>query len=477
MSVLSSARKIDAAQEYSFPQYFKEPEASAAAIVEAEAAQLRQAAKADLDAAARIALLNETFLKGPASFDVKPEGKPDKVPASRAHALKAYWQQHSRVLKTLIGLLVVLAAGWVPMRSLLQTTSTEAVINARLVTLRAPIDGQVQSVGNPSAGTPLAPGAVLVNIGNTRAERGRLDDLRRLVGELEIETKSLLVKRNQLEALRTELSAQTRAFQDGRVNRLEARVAELRSELQAAAARREEANHALERARALAQSGTTSAAVLEKARRDATIAIEAEAALGHRLVGEEVELAALRNGVYVGDSYNDRPQSQQLADEITMRLSDVVADLNQREARLAALRSEFKSEEMRYNARASASLTAPVNGSIWEVMTAPGETVVQGQELVRVLDCTGLVVTATVGETAYNDLRVGDPASFRFRGESVDHAGRIISLTGFANAPANLAIQPSALAKEPYRVTVALPELARAGECRVGQTGRVTFNK
>ena len=291
MSVLSSARKIDAAQEYSFPQYFKEPEASAAAIVEAEAAQLRQAAKADLDAAARIALLNETFLKGPASFDVKPEGKPDKVPASRAHALKAYWQQHSRVLKTLIGLLVVLAAGWVPMRSLLQTTSTEAVINARLVTLRAPIDGQVQSVGNPSAGTPLAPGAVLVNIGNTRAERGRLDDLRRLVGELEIETKSLLVKRNQLEALRTELSAQTRAFQDGRVNRLEARVAELRSELQAAAARREEANHALERARALAQSGTTSAAVLEKARRDATIAIEAEAALGHRLVGEEVELA------------------------------------------------------------------------------------------------------------------------------------------------------------------------------------------
>lgn len=102
---------------------------------------------------------------------------------------------------------------------------------------------------------------------------------------------------------------------------------------------------------------------------------------------------------------------------------------------------------------------------------------VRGQDLVRLLDCTGLVVTATVGETAYNHLRVGDPARFRFRGETIDHTGRIIGLTGVATAPANLAIQPSALAKEPYRVTVALPELAKPGACDVGRTGRVTFDK
>ena len=93
-------------------------------------------------------------------------------------------------------------------------------------------------------------------------------------------------------------------------------------------------------------------------------------------------------------------------------------------------------------------------------MTAPGETVVRGQELVRLLDCSGLVVTATVGEAAYNRLRVGQPARFRFRGESTDHEGRIIGLTGVATAPANLAIQPAALAKEPYRVTVAVPDWA-----------------
>ena len=53
--------------------------------------------------------------------------------------------------------------------------------------------------------------------------------------------------------------------------------------------------------------------------------------------------------------------------------------------------------------------------------------------------------------------------------------GRIVSLTGVATAPANLAIQPAALAKEPYRVTVALPEMPTKGRCSVGRTGRVTF--
>src|SRR5262249_49098214 len=100
-----------------------------------------------------------------------------------------------------------------------------------------------------------------------------------------------------------------------------------------------------------------------------------------------------------------------------------------------------------------------------------------GQELMRVLDCSGTVITASVGETAYNRLRIGDPARFHLRGEHTQYQGRIIGLTGVASAPANLAIQPSALAKEPYRVTIALPELAKEKQCDIGRTGGVTFDK
>jgi multidrug resistance efflux pump len=431
------------------------------------------AALASLDAAERLAALNKAF---PPS---EPEAiSPSHVQAAAGRVKRIWQQQHRRVLKSAIGLLVVALVGWMPVRTLLETTSTEAVINARLITLRAPIEGQVGPLTAAVVGTEVPPGAGLLDIANPRAERGRLDDLRRLVNELEGEIKTLIVRRSQLVSLQGELAAQTRAFRVARLDQLEARIAELTSDIAGAEARREEADEALVRARRLDEVGTGTKVALEKARRDASVAAQALLSLVHRKAALAIELSALRkDGVYVGDSYNDRPQSLQRADDIALRLNELNADVEQRQVRLSLARTELADEERRYAARAGANLVSPVRGSIWEVLTAPGETVVRGQDLVRVLDCSGLVVTATVGETAYNHLRIGEPARFRFRGESHDFEGRIIGLTGVAAAAANLAIQPSALAKEPYRVTVALPELAKPGACNVGRTGRVTFEK
>ncbi len=427
---------------------------------------------AGMDAAARIAALGKAF-QGP--------NEPDSVAAAPggrwAELAEKIRGQHRRALKSLIGLLVVVAVGWIPVRALLETSSTEAVINARLITLRAPIEGQVGVLAAVAAGSEVQPGAELVSVVNPRAERGRLDDLRRLIDELENDIKTLVARRADLAALHKDLADQTRAFRVARLDQLQARIAELGSDTAAAAAKREEAQQALERARSLVEGGSGTKVSLEKARRDATVAEQILLALGHRRTALDVELAALQNGVYVGDSYNDRPQSLQRADDIALRLHELAADIDHRQARLALLRAELVGEKARYSERSTTSLTSPVRGSIWEIMTAPGESVARGQDLVRLLDCSGLVVTATVGETAYNHLRIGDPARFRFRGEGKAYEGKIMGLTGVGTAAANLAIQPSALAKEPYRVTVAIPELAKPGQCDVGRTGRVTFGK
>lgn len=428
---------------------------------------------AGLDVAGHLALLREAFER---RYPPGTEGDP-RFPwlSQLAQQLRA---QRSRLLKVLVGLLIVAAVGWLPVRALLQTTSTEAVINARLITLRAPIEGEIApGLGAFSVGTQLEPGAPLLRIVNRRADRGRLDDLRRLVNRLEGERAAFITRRDDLQVMHADLAGQTQAFMQGRLRQMEARMAELTSEIAAANATREEAERALARAAPLVVAKVITNATHEKTKRDVTVATETQSALRHRLAGVEVEVASLRKGVFVGDSYNDRPRSSQRADEIAQRLGEVTADLHEREVHLASLRTEIDEESKRYAETAAAELTAPVHGSVWEVMTAPGESVVRGQELVRLLDCSGLVVTATVGEAAYNRLRIGDPARFRLRGESADHKGRIIGLTGVASAPANLAIQPSALAKEPYRVTVALPALAAQGQCDVGRTGRVTFEK
>jgi multidrug resistance efflux pump len=426
-----------------------------------------------LDIAGRLKLLKDAFEKNTWSDD-PAHGHPALawVPQAKSFAHK----NRAKLIKLLAGIAIVAAVGYLPVRTLLQTTSTEAIINARLVTLRAPIEGEVGTgVNSLVVGTQLDPGAPLIRIANRRADRGRLDDLRRLIGQLEGERAAMATRNTDLRALHAELADQTHAFKGARERQLAARAAELKSEAAGAAANKVEAERALARATPLHESGTITPATFEQVKRDVTVTTEAEAALRHRLAGVEVERDALARGVFVGDSYNDQPRSSQRADEIAQRLSEGAADLRARDVRLEALRTELAEETQRFEAVAATELTAPVRGSVWEVLTAPGETVVRGQELVRLLDCSGLVVTATVGETAYNRLKIGAPARFRLRGESVDHKGRIIGLTGVATAPANLAIQPAALAKEPYRVTVLLPEMARAGHCDVGRTGRVTF--
>jgi len=82
-----------------------------------------------------------------------------------------------------------------------------------------------------------------------------------------------------------------------------------------------------------------------------------------------------------------------------------------------------------------------------------------------------------VGEGVYNRLHIGQSATFQLRGENAAHEGRVIRLTGVSAAPANFAIQLSAMAKEPYRVTVKLSNLDLANQCKVGRTGRVTFGE
>ncbi len=386
---------------------------------------------------------------------------------------------HNRVLrrgiKSLIALGVAIFLGWVPLHRLLETTSAEAAVNARLITLRAPIDGEIASLQESSPGAVVQPEDRLLRIVDQRADRSRVADLERMMSSLNAEVAGLDQRRVQLEALRKDLNGQLDAFQHGRVRQLEARIAEYSALLASAEAQRDEANLALERARTLSAAGFQSEAAFERAKREAKVSSMAVDAARERLNGARVELDGARQGLFVGDSYNDIPRSAQRVDEIRQQIVEVSAALAERQMRSASLEAALVDEEKRFVDRASAYIAAPAMGYVWEVLTAPGEQVRRGQDLMRVLDCGGTVVTAAVSESVYNSLRLGEPASFQLRGNSLNYQGRIVGLNGLAKAPANLAIEQKALVREPYHVTVEVPELGRTPGCSVGRTGKVTF--
>ncbi|VIO80816.1 Chromosome partition protein Smc [Bradyrhizobium ivorense] len=384
-----------------------------------------------------------------------------------------------RTLKVAIGLAIVAVFGWMPLKAILQTSSVEAVVNARIVTLRSPIDGTVSAKpSNPTYLSALSEGDAILHVVNARGDRIRLDDLRRQMSRLENERPSLAAKLAAAEAAQQDLARQAGQFRDGRTLQLEARIAEIQSAIEAAAARREEATAAVERASSLVRSGSVSTVELARLTREQAIAQQTEIGARRRLDAAKVELTAVKNGTYLGDSYNDRPSSVQREEEMRQRVSDLRADLAHADAEIAWLTHEIAVEQIHYINRAEADIRAPINGRIWEMMTSPGEDVRAGQPLLKVLDCSGEVVTANVTESVYNRLKLGDPASFEPNDGSAAIEGVIVNLTGSSGAPANLAINPDALNKEPYRVTVSMPALDSTGKgCAVGRTGRVVFNE
>lgn len=422
-----------------------------------------------LDVRAQSALLHEAFgTPDPSGID-----GPALYPSPQHRTFIARYGR--RVIKSALGLCVVVIAGVGPVQRLLEFSSVEAVVNARLVSLRAPIDGRIEDFA-PTIGAATPRGQIMLHISNSRADRTRLDDLQRMVEQTESERPALTKRLERLKELYEQVSQQARAFQAGRIRELEERAMDLRAQLSATEASESEAASNLARTKSLAATGYQTTVAVERAERDAKVATQNQKSLNHRLFASEVELEAARRGEYVGDSYNDRPSSLQHADEISVRMVEAEAELSSRDQRLARLRAAFDTESARYSELSNAVISSPIDGQVWEVLVSPGEVVSKGQDLLRVLDCSGTLVTVTVRESVFNKLRLGDKARFRFAGESSAHDGKIIRMSGSSTPMDNLAIQSTGLSSGGYRIAVSVPDLASLTQCGVGRTGMVVFN-
>ena len=239
------------------------------------------------------------------------------------------------------------------------------MVNARLVTLRSPIDGEVSSKSGRSTSSAVNEGDLLLRVVNARGDRNRLDDLRRQMSRLDNERPSLATKFASAQAAQQDLARQASQFKEGRSLQLEARIAEIQSAIEAAAFRREEATAAVERASSLIKSGSVSSVEFARLTREQSIAQQTEIGARRRLDAAKIELIAAQKGTYLGDSYNDRPSSVQREEEMRQRAGDLKADLAHADAQVAWLASEIASEQLLYVSRSEADIKAPVTGRIW----------------------------------------------------------------------------------------------------------------
>ena len=192
----------------------------------------------------------------------------------------------------------------------------------------------------------------------------------------------------------------------------------------------------------------------------------------------EIALSSAREGVFLGDGYNDAPYSEQQSTELSLRLALLQAELAGEEDRAVAIDERLGAERLRVNRLGSSELVSNVDGRVWEVLAGSGETVQRGQDIMKLIDCEATIVTLSVSEGVYNRLSVGDSAVFRASGGRT-FAATITRLAGSGAETIyrNLAIAPSERHLQRYDVTLLSPELRESADlgCAVGRTGRVFF--
>lgn len=390
----------------------------------------------------------------------------------------ASWHTYvARGAKALVGIGLVLLLGWAPAARLMENASGEAIVNAHLVTLRAPIDGEIQTTAVESELTaPVSEGTALFVVSNPRADSSAVTALRQKLSQLDAQAAADEVQAKSMREQHQELQRKTEAFRLGRIAQLEARINSRVADIAGAQTRLNFAELAFQRVKALAEMKASSAASLEAVERDYAMAGQGLASLRHLLSEAKVELITLQDGVFLGDDYNDQPSSMQRAEQLRTDLASLDAHQARTSLERSATKLRLAEEEDRYNQLRQAVLSAPANGRPWQVFVSDAEMVRKDQELLRFHTCANTVVTANVSESVYNTLNVGDRAHFRLKGQSRELPGHIQQLFGSSQAASNLAIEPRGLEKAPYHVVVLVPDLRdKQDNCAIGRTGRVVF--
>lgn len=289
-----------------------------------------------------------------------------------------------RIGRLLLGLAVILFALWVIVGEQITRVSSDAVVNARLSTVRAPIAGTLEMPMRPF-GTVIQETEALATVTDPLVDVVRRNDLR-----------------------------MERAFAQAEIARLVAFGAD--------------------------QAAPTS----ENSTSDP-------------------ELLANRS-----------PRT-----DVRIGRSELLVILAEARARLEAIDVRLSEEDTRTTLLSSANLRAPTDGVLWEVLADDGEVVQRGQDILKLMVCDSALVTLSVPDNVYNQLRVGQSAKFRLNGTETLYDGTITRIAG-AGAETiyrNLAVAPSIKHLERYDIALLVPALREDTglRCTVGQTGRVFF--
>lgn len=369
-----------------------------------------------------------------------------------------------RISRAGLGLAALLVAGYFVHDRFFALGSTNAVLSATPLALRAPIDG-VLALRDIPPGRLLEANTEIGSLRNDRLDTSRLNDLSGQIINAEQEADLLRQRITNAEHEAAETLVQANAFQKAKVEQIQARLDESEARIRSAQARLREAEGVRGRNEQLLRAGVATVAAIEQSQRGLSVAKgELDAALQQRQA-LRAELDAASQGVFTGETSTNRSASQQRYDVLRAQQRELSAQYNDRQARLDALRNQLIFERTQIARRTAAQLTVPVRSRLIRVQAQSGEFVRQGQEVATLIDCTRPLVTAEVSDRIFRSLRLGMPGSFTAAGGGGEYRGTIVQLDSPLTSQA---------IGGGYRASMLVND--RLDGCETGRSGRVSFN-
>lgn len=369
-----------------------------------------------------------------------------------------------RALRILFALGVVSTTAWFIYDRFFVLSTSTAVLAGRSVTLRSPIEGQLDMPPR-LPGEQLTEGMLFATVINERADTRRLAELRSTVATLEGELQALEHRSSGTGGLLQSATGTAEAFRQTRSDQLRARLAEAEAIFRQAEARLREATTAATRGQSLVRQGFTTQAAMDVLRRDLDVARDTLRAAAERRDSLMVEQSGAAAGIFATDNATDRSVSQQTMDRLMLTLVEVDAMLAERRARLPSLREQLATEERLLGLNRDAGIRMPSTGIITRVLVQPGEYVRPGQEVARLVACGDPLLTAELEERTFRRIQLGQQAEFRPNGSRQLLRGEVIQLMPISLTPGEARTRPQVL----------LRIASEAGNCETGRMGELRF--
>ncbi|MFN4277456.1 MAG: HlyD family secretion protein [Ferrovibrio sp.] len=388
--------------------------------------------------------------------------------------LKPQQRSFGRLLRVALGIFLLGLFGYALLPGVVFSQYPQGRVNAELVTLRAPIEGQI-TFGDARVGDRIQRGQVLAILRDPPGRDVRLANLEAQLGSLNERIAGLRQQIAELEPFVQRLGRDSQTFRMAVINNLSAQIGEAEARIRQAEANVRLLDAQFKRVAPLAAKNYASGAELDRRRAEADVAHAELAAQRQTLARLRQERDAAEQGVYLSDSYNNAPYSQQRRDEVELQRLTLQTRLAELIAEESQVRRQVEAERRRREQMGEASIHAPVDGILWRQMESSESTIGISAPLLQVADCARIFFEVPRDRRNDESLSLGDSATVEFEqnGQMTRYPARLVGLRSDQDADRREFALASSTGADQIRWIFAVDFAGTTEACPIGRTGRL----